>query len=107
VVDEHRLDIEDSIPESRRGSGRAVVCLIRMQEVKLTGQADATRAAVAERLDTGDGDADRVRVMPMRLEPARREVSLRARDPVDGRPEPKRVRPQRARSFKTAVIAGS
>jgi hypothetical protein len=75
-----------------------------MQDVELTRQADAARAAVVKRLHAGCRNSDGVGVVPMRLECACGEVDLGAFDPVRTRSEPDRVRPPGAGLFKTAGI---
>jgi len=77
--------------------------LVGMQDVQLTGQTYTPRAAVAERLNAGRGDADRVGVVPVRLERAGGEVHLCALEAGRARPEPNRVAPL-AGSFKTIGI---
>ena len=106
IADEFRRDVQDAVAEAVVGSGGAVVRLVGMQDVQLTGQADAARATVAERLYAGCGDADRVGVVPVRLERAVGQVHLRALQAGRPRPEPNRVA-QAAGSFKTIGIDAS
>ena len=90
--DELGRDVEDPVTEAVLGSRAAVVRLVGMQDVQLTGQADTLRAAVAKALHAGRRDADPVGVVPVRIEPARREVDLGALDAVSARSKPDRVR---------------
>jgi hypothetical protein len=46
-----------------------------MQDVQLTGHADTLRAAVTKDLHAGRRDADPVGVVPVRIEPARGDVT--------------------------------
>jgi len=85
-------------------TGRAVMQFVGMQHVQLARQADAAGAAVAKSLDAGRGDADRVGVVPVRLEGAGGQVHLRALDAVGTRSEPDRVGTQAAGPFKTIDI---
>lgn len=78
--------------------------LVGMQDLQLSGQTDTPRAAVAKRLHAGCGDADRVGVVSVRLEGAGGEVHLCAFEAGDVRPEPNRVAPSAAGSFKTIGI---
>ena len=108
VADEFGRHVEDPIAEAVVGSCRAVVLLVGVQDVELTGQADTARAAVAERLHTGDCDADRIGVVPVRLERGRTEAYLCTLDPVRPRAEPHRLRPAGpARVGPAARAAGS
>src|SRR2546428_14072642 len=75
-----------------------------MQDVELTRQADAARAAVVKGLHTGCRNSDGVGVVPMRLECACGEIDLGAFDPVRARSEPDRVRPPGGELVKTAGI---
>ena len=97
VADELGRDVEDPVAEAVVGPRGAVVRLVGMQDVQLTGQADTARAAVAKGLHAGGRDADRVGVVPVRLERARGEVDLGALDAVRARSEPDRVRPSARR----------
>jgi hypothetical protein len=78
-----------------------------MQDVKLTWKADAARAAVPEGLDAGSRDADRVRVVPVRLEGARGQEHLCALETERARTKPNRVPSRSAGSFKTIGIDAS
>src|SRR6184192_3175318 len=75
---------------------------VAMEHVKLTGQANTARTAVMERLHPGGGDADRIRVVAVRLEEMGGEIDLCALDPARSRSEPDRVWGPAAGSFKTA-----
>jgi hypothetical protein len=103
-ADELGRQVEDAVAEAVVGSGGAVVGLVGMQDVQLPGQADPPRAAVAERLHAGGGDADRVGVVPVRLERAGGEVHLEAFQAGRAGPQPDRVAPPAAGSFKTIGI---
>jgi hypothetical protein len=107
VADELGRDVEDPVAEAGVGARRAVVDLVGMEHVQLPGQADAARAAVAERLHARGGDADGVRVVPVRREGQLGQVHLGALDAGRGRPEPDRLRPGGARSFKTVGIGAT
>src|SRR5262249_53923194 len=103
IADEFGCDVEDSVAEALLGSRGAVVDLVGMEDVQLSGQAYAARTAVAERLHAGCGDADRVGVVPVRPERAGGEVHLRALEARRARAEANRV----AGSFKTIGIDAS
>jgi hypothetical protein len=79
--------------------------LVGVQDHELSRKRDAPRAAIAERLHAGRGDADRVRVVPMRLERPAREEDLGAFEAGRARPEADQVRA--ARSFKTIGVDAS
>jgi hypothetical protein len=81
------------------------VRLVGVQDMELPGQADPARAAVAEGLHAGGGDADRVGVVPVRLERARGQVDLRPLQTRRPGPEADRVAPPAARWFKTTRVA--
>ena len=78
--DELGRDVEDPATGAVLGSRAAVVRLVGMQDVQLTGQADTLRAAVTKDLHAGRRDADPVGVVPVRIEPARGDVDLCALD---------------------------
>ena len=104
VADELGRDVEDPVAEAVLGARSPVMHLVGVEDVQLTGQADAAQAAVAEGLHAGGGDADRVGVVTVRLERAGGEIDLR---PLEaGRPgtEPNRVPAPVAGSFKTIGI---
>ena len=80
TLDRGRIDVEDPIAESGLGAGGAVVQLVRMQHMRVAGEAMAARAAIADRLHAGRGDADRVGVVPMRRERPSGERGFQALD---------------------------
>jgi hypothetical protein len=104
IVDELGRDVEDAVAEAVVGSRRPVVCLVGMQDLQLSRETDPPRAAVAERLHSGCGDADRVGVVPVRLEREGGEVHLCTFEAGRARAEPNRVTPTVAGSFKTIGI---
>jgi hypothetical protein len=104
ITDELGCHVEDPVAEAVVGSRGAVVNLVGMEDVQLTGQADSARHAVPERLHAGGSDADRVEVVPVRLECEGGEVDLCALEAGRARPESNRVRPPVAGSFKTVRI---
>ena len=91
-TDQRRLDVEDPVSEAVRRAGRAVVRLVGVQHMDLAAKASSARAAVAESLHAGGGDSDRIGVVAMGLERARRQVDLGALDPLGALAEPDRVR---------------
>jgi len=74
--------------------------LVGVQQMQLSRQADPAGAAVAELLDAGCGDPERVGVVAVEREGRTGEARLDALDPRGARPDPDRV----ARSFKTAGV---
>ena len=101
LADELGCEIQDPVAEAVVGSRGAVVGLVGVQDVQLAGQADPACAAVAERLHAGGGDADRVAVVPVRRVRRVREVHLGQLETGGAGPEPDRVAPPAAESFKT------
>lgn len=96
VADDLGRDVDGAVPEAVVRSGGPVVRLVGMQDRQLAGQADAPRAAVAERLHPGGGEADRIGVVPVRLERAGGQVHLGALEADRARSEPNRVAPPAA-----------
>jgi len=78
------------------------VQLVRVQEVQLSGPADAAGAAIAELLHAGRRDPERVGVVAVEREGLAAEARLDPLDPGGARADPDRVAV--ARSFKTAGI---
>jgi hypothetical protein len=74
-----------------------------MQDVQRPGQADMPRATVAEGLHPAGGQADRVRVVPVRRERVGGQVHLGALEARGAGAETDRVRAGAAGSFKTAA----
>src|ERR1700730_13854998 len=104
VTNELGRYVENSVAEPAVSSRCAVMRFIRMQDVELSRQAGAARAAVVKRLHAGCRNSDRVGVVPMRLECAIGEVDLGAFDPVRTRSEPDRVRPPGGGLVQTAGL---
>ena len=103
-MDELGREVERVLAEAVVGSRGSVVKLVRLEDHHLPGQCHALRAAVPKGLDARGREADRVRVVPVGLEPAGREVHLRALQSRRARPEANRVAPRAAGSFKTIGI---
>jgi hypothetical protein len=99
--DQLGLDVCDAVPESSLGCRRAVVRLVRMQDVQLPGKTKPPAAAVTEALDAAGCDPDRVGVVPVRREGLCREGRLGALDRLGPASEPDPIGPLGARSFKT------
>ena len=107
VADELRREIEDAIAQTRIRGSRAVVQLVRVQHVQLAGQGDVLRAAIAEPLHAGQGDAERVAVMPVRLIGTRGQGDLGALKAGAAGAEADPVAARAAGSFKTTRIDAS
>jgi hypothetical protein len=78
------------------------VQLVRVEQMELSGQADAARAAIAELLHAGRRDPERVGVVTVKRERPAAEVRLDSLDAGRARPDADRV--ATARSFKTAGV---
>jgi hypothetical protein len=107
IADEFGCDVEDPVAESVLGSRGAVMGFVRVQEMELSRQANTPGAAVVEGLHADSGDADRVRVVSVRLEGAGAEVDGRAFETGRTWPGANRVASPFAGSFKTIGIDAS
>lgn len=82
-----------------------------MQDVTLTGQAVPLFAAIAERLDTSEGNADRISIMPMRRKGPPAKTRFQSLNAVASRTDPNTRRVVStggctfAQTFKTILVA--
>ncbi len=78
LLDQRRLDVEHPVAEPFLAAGLAVVQLVGMQHQAAARQAVALAAAIAEALHPGQGLADGIGVVAMRIVAVAGEVSLDA-----------------------------
>jgi len=82
VLDKERIDIDDPIAEAFIGSRRAVMRLVRMQDVALPRQAVPLLTPEAKSLNARKGDTNRIGVVTMRGKSLTVETGLQTFDAI-------------------------